>query len=165
MGVSGAGKTAVGEKLAAAAGWPFVDGDDLHPRANREKMSAGVPLSDVDRQPWLQAIRGVVEAHGSAGTSVIIACSALKRRYRKVLSQGTSQVRIVYLKGDPTLIERRLRQRRGHFFDPNLLSSQFAALEEPAAGEVVEVNADLDSVVASVAAALDLELGCDLQKE
>ena len=157
MGVSGSGKTAVGERLAMLTSWPFVDGDDLHPPANIEKMSAGVPLSDVDRQPWLAAIRQVIEEHERVGTSAIIACSALKAKYRRYLLTGTQGVRLVYLQGDQKLLEQRLRDRRGHFFDASLLASQLATLEEPVEAVRISVEANLESVTAAVVTALGLE--------
>jgi carbohydrate kinase (thermoresistant glucokinase family) len=157
MGVSGAGKTAVGERLALRLGWPFHDGDDLHPPANRRKMSAGQPLDDDDRRPWLAAIRDLIGEYEASGGSAIVACSALKETYRRLLLAGTSATRIVYLRGTPELIAERLRGRRGHFFDPALLPTQFAALEEPTGATVVDVDAELDTVVERVLAALDLE--------
>lgn len=158
MGVSGAGKTAVGERLAARTTWPFVDGDDLHPPANIEKMSAGEPLDDEDRQPWLVAIRDVIRTHQEAGTSVIIACSALKARYRRFLLRGARDVRLVYLEGSPGLIEQRMQERQGHFFSARLLASQFVDLEDPVEAVAVSVAGDLESVTSAVTVALGLDL-------
>jgi len=165
MGVSGAGKTAVGEKLAVRTAWPFVDGDDLHPPANIEKMSAGEPLDDQDRRPWLVAIRDVIRTHEEAGTSVIIACSALKARYRRFLLRGVNDVRLVYLEGRPGLIEERMQKRQGHYFDASLLASQFAALEEPVEAVAVSVAGDLEAVTSSVAVALGLDLDSGSQEK
>jgi len=156
MGVSGAGKTAVGERLAARLGWAFHDGDDFHPEANVRKMAAGEPLDDEDRRPWLAAIRELLAAHEREGTDAVVACSALKETYRSYLLSGSPSARIVYLRGTPALIEERLSRRRGHFFRADLLASQFASLEEPSSALVVDVDAELDVVVARVLAALDL---------
>jgi len=156
MGVSGAGKTAVGELLAKRLGWPFVDGDDLHPASNIRKMAAGVPLTDEDRFPWLQSVRDAIVEHAGAGRSAIVACSALKRTYRKLLLQGQPDARLVYLRGARALLERRLGERRGHFFDPKLLVSQLATIEEPTDALVVGVDDELEAVVDAVAAGLGL---------
>lgn len=165
MGVSGAGKTAVGKRLAARLGWPFRDGDDLHPVANVRKMSAGVPLTDADRRPWLETIHDLILSIEADGRSAVIACSALKEAYRRLLLDGTRETRLVYLRGDPELIESRLRQRRDHFFDADLLQSQFDALEEPRDAIVVDVDAGLDSVTASTLAALGLVRGETSEEE
>ncbi len=159
MGVSGAGKTAVGELLAERLGWSFVDADDLHTAGNVHKMTAGVPLTDEDRLPWLLGVREVIVEHADSGRSAVIACSALKRDYRKLLLEGpvgTGDTRLVYLRAAPDVLERRLRKRRGHFFDPNLLASQLDALEEPMEALVVDVDSDLEAVVNAVAAGLGL---------
>jgi gluconokinase len=158
MGVSGVGKTAVGELLAKRLGWPFVDGDDLHPASNIRKMAAGVPLTDEDRFPWLQKIRDAIVEHAGAGRSAIVACSALKRTYRKLLLQGQPDTRLVYLRGTPDVLERRLRERRGHFFDPNLLASQLDTMEEPEDAVVIDVDRDLGAVVNATAVALGLAI-------
>lgn len=156
MGVSGAGKTAVGELLAKRLGWALVDGDDLHPACNIRKMTAGVPLTDEDRFPWLQKIRDAIVEHAGSGRSAIVACSALKVIYRKLLLQGQPDTRLVYLRGTQAVLERRLSERRGHFFDPNLLASQLETMEEPKDAVVVDVDAELEAVVDSVATALGL---------
>jgi gluconokinase len=156
MGVSGAGKTAVGERLAQRLGWPFHDGDDLHPPANRRKMAAGQPLDDDDRRPWLLAIRELIGEHEASGRSAVVACSALKEAYRRLLLADTQATRIVYLRGTPELIAERLRGRRGHFFSSTLLPTQFAALEEPGDAAVVDVDAELEVVVDRVVDALGL---------
>lgn len=155
-GVSGVGKSAVGERLAARLGWVFHDGDDAHPPANVRKMAAGVPLTDDDRAPWLAQIRELIARHEEDGTSAVIACSALKRSYRRRLLAGTRETRVVFLSGRRELLEERLRARRGHFFDPRLLASQLATLEEPTDAVTIDVDDDLDAVTAAVAAALGL---------
>jgi gluconokinase len=129
MGVAGSGKTTVGRLLARELGWPFYDADDFHPAENLEKMRSGVPLSDEDRAPWLLALRALL-AEEARGRHAVLACSALKRSFREALSEG-NDVRFVYLKGSPELIARRLAQRQGHFFRPELLASQLGALETP----------------------------------
>jgi gluconokinase len=154
MGVAGAGKTAVGEAVAQRLGWTFVDADDLHPPENIRKMSRGTALTDADRLPWLQQVHEVMVRHASAGRSAIIACSALKQAYRDLLLSGVAGAELVYLRGTPEVLERRLRQRPGHFFDPSLLSSQFQTLEEPREGVVVDADRPLEEVVADVLTAL-----------
>jgi len=131
MGVSGSGKTAIGKTLAAKLHWQFIDGDDLHLPSNIEKMRKGVPLTDRDRMPWLESIRKRIMDLAKKETSAIIACSALKESYRKVLLSADRDIKLVYLKGTREMIEKRLRERKKHFFDAALLSSQFEALEEP----------------------------------
>ncbi len=156
MGVSGVGKTAVGESLSQRLGWPFVDADDLHPASNISKMTAGVPLTDEDRFPWLQSVRDAIVEHSGSGLSAVVACSALKRTYRELLLQGQPDARLVYLCGARALLERRLGERRGHFFDPKLLVSQLETIEEPTDALVVDVDGDLEAVVDAVAAGLGL---------
>jgi gluconokinase len=135
MGVSGSGKTTIATLLAGRLGWPFEDGDDFHPAANIEKMHAGIPLTDEDRWPWLQAIATWIDARRAAAEHGVITCSALRRAYREVLRGGRPDVRLVYLKGDQSLIARRQAARHDHFMPASLMRSQFAALEEPAADE------------------------------
>jgi len=153
MGVAGAGKTTVGELIAARLGWPFVDGDDLHPAANIEKMRGGTPLTDADRAPWLAAIGAWIDARASASEPGVVACSALKRAYRDTLRQGRPQVRIVYLRGSQAQIAERLAHREGHFWPAKLLASQFADLEEPAPDEdpiVVDIAETPEAVAKAV---------------
>lgn len=154
MGVSGAGKTAVGERLAERLGWPFVDADDLHPASNVRKMAAGTPLTDEDRLPWLRSVRQAMNEHAAAGRSAVVACSALKSEYRELLSSGLAAARIVYLRATPDVLDRRLAERRGHFFDPKLLASQLETLEEPEEALVVEADRELEAVVDAVVAGL-----------
>ena len=131
MGVSGSGKTTIGQRLAQELGWPFYDGDQLHPQANIAKMRQGMPLTDEDRWPWLQALRAHIATCMQRGVSAVLACSALKQAYREYLIVDETEVKLVYLKGDYDLIHTRLAQRHGHFMPPELLASQFVALEEP----------------------------------
>lgn len=135
MGVSGVGKTSVATALAEQTGWPLLEGDDLHPKANVEKMSHGTPLNDDDRAPWLAAIAARIDEWRAKGQSGVVTCSALKRRYRDILVGQRPDVRIVYLCGAHDLVADRMAARRGHFMPPGLLDSQFATLEEPAPEE------------------------------
>ena len=129
-GVAGAGKTTVGNLLAKNLGWKFYEGDDFHPAANVEKMRRGESLSDADRQPWLDALRAVIQSSLANGENSILACSALKRRDRARL-RVNEQVVFVHLSARPELIERRLEHRKDHFMHPSLIESQFATLETP----------------------------------
>lgn len=157
MGVSGSGKTTIASALAQHLGWPFKDGDELHPAANIAKMRAGHALDDHDRWPWLARIADWIDARRAAGSCGVITCSALKRSYRELLTEGRPEVRIVYLHGDQSLIAARLAARHGHFMPSDLLASQFAALEEPGPDEQairVEVDQPVSEIVAVIAAAL-----------
>jgi len=138
MGVSGSGKTTLGRRLAADLGWDFLDADDFHSVANKEKMAHGLPLTDADRAPWLDALAEVLRERTRSGGGAILACSALRESYRERLRVDPG-VRFVYLKADAETIRRRLASRRGHFFDAGLLASQFEALEEPTDALVVDV--------------------------
>lgn len=146
MGVLGAGKTTVGSLLAQQLGWEFVDADSFHSPANIEKMRQGVPLSDSDREPWLDSIRAALLQWAREERNVVLACSALKRRYRDRLEIGTD-VKFVYLKASPELILSRLKSRHGHFAGQNLVLSQFAELEEPADALVVDANNSPEQMV------------------
>jgi gluconokinase len=140
MGVSGSGKSTIGEGLAVRLGQPFIDGDGLHPNANREKMARGVPLDDTDRQPWFEAIVAEMDRHRERGESLVLACSALKVSYRDFLRGGHDDVRFVYLHASREMLAERLEHRSGHFFDPALLDSQLATLEEPSRDEALWVD-------------------------
>lgn len=145
MGVSGCGKTTVAERLAAALGWPFTEGDRFHPPANLAKMAAGTPLDDADRWPWLEALADRIAAQEAAGVSSVLTCSALKRTYRDVLRRGAPRVRFVHLKGPFEVLAARLAARPGHFFPPALLASQFATLEQLEPDEDgIEIDVALD---------------------
>jgi gluconokinase len=143
MGAAGAGKTTIGHALSAALGWPFVDGDDLHPPANVAKMHAGIPLTDADRAPWLDALHALIGRTLDRREHLVLACSALRRAYRETLRGDLRLVRFVYLKAGEPELGRRLSARRGHFAGPNLLRSQVATLEEPSPDEAVAVDATL----------------------
>ncbi len=151
MGVSGCGKTSVGEALSAALGIPYVDGDDLHPPENVEKMRNGVPLTDEDRWPWLDRVAAVLRDQAP----VIVGCSALKRRYRDRIRQAGA-VKFLYLTGSEALISARMAARKGHYMPPSLLASQFAALEPPSPDEATAIPIDqpLSAIVAAALAAL-----------
>lgn len=151
MGVSGSGKTTVGRALAAARGCAFFEGDNYMPPANVEKMAASLPLTDVDRAPWLATLHDLLAEQ--AGAQVVLACSALKQSYRRQLSAGL-QVRYVMLKGDFDLIAGRLQKRLGHYMPESLLQSQFDTLEEPEDAIVVNVDQPVDAIVKDILAAL-----------
>jgi gluconokinase len=136
FGVSGAGKTTVGKLLAREVGWRFLEADDFHPEANIEKMRSGHPLTDKDRRPWLEYLRDQIGRSLTADENAVLACSALKRKYRDCL-RVNSDVKFVFLSGDYALVAEQLRRRRGHFMNPALLQSQFADLEEPQPDEEV----------------------------
>lgn len=133
-GVAGSGKTTIGEQLAARLGWDFADGDAFHPAANVAKMQAGQPLTDADRGPWLAAVTAWMDGVLAGGRPAVLACSALKRRYREQLLAGRDAV-IAFLEIDPDAGRRRVAARHGHFFAGELVASQFAALEPPGPGE------------------------------
>jgi len=156
MGVTGSGKTTVGQHLAQTLGWRFHDADDFHPDTNKAKMHAGIPLTDDDRWPWLQAIRAVIEQALDGEAGAVVTCSALKRAYREALSGGLSNVRYVHLTGDPGVLAARLAGRRGHFMNPALLDSQIATLETPAEAIVVDVAMTPEQQVEAIRRALSL---------
>jgi gluconokinase len=156
MGVVGAGKTTIGSLLASQLGWQFADADDFHPVANVEKIRHGIPLSDADREPWLERLRDAISDWIAIGENVVLACSALKRSYRAKLEIGRD-VRFVYLKGSASVIAQRLRARLGHFADESILASQFADLEDPENAVVVEINDTPERIVARIRQNLGLE--------
>jgi gluconokinase len=159
MGVSGSGKSTIADKLAERIGWRYEDGDRFHPPGNVAKMSAGDPLTDEDRWPWLQAIADEIDRVCKAGERAVIACSALKHAYRDILVHGRKDVRIVFLRGTQALIAERLAGRKGHFMPPGLLDSQFGTLEPPAAGEhpvTVSIDASVETIVEDIVRQLKL---------
>jgi gluconokinase len=159
MGVSGSGKSTIADKLAERLHWTFEDGDRFHPASNVAKMSAGHPLTDEDRWPWLRAIASEIDRVCRAGEPAVIACSALKRAYRDILLHGREDVRIIYLKGTQELIASRLSLRKGHFMPPGLLASQFKTLEPPDRGEnpvTVSIDASVETIVDDIIRQLNL---------
>ena len=159
MGVSGCGKSTVGALLALRLRWEFEDADWFHPASNVDKMHSGIPLTDEDRWPWLDAVAAWIDKTRCSGGHDVIACSALKRRYRNVLIGDRSDVRLVYLKGDETLIARRIATRHEHFMPRSLLHSQFEALEEPGADEnpiIVSIEPRPREIVAQILSALNM---------
>ncbi|HEY7845804.1 MAG TPA: gluconokinase [Bradyrhizobium sp.] len=159
MGVSGSGKTTVGEGLAKRLGWPYEDADKFHPASNVAKMSAGHPLTDEDRWPWLKAIAAEIDRVCDADERVVIGCSALKRAYRDILVHGRTDIRLVYLDGTQALIADRLGRRKGHFMPPGLLTSQFSTLERPTPDEHVlrvSIDAPVEAIVDDVLRQLKL---------
>ena len=156
MGVAGSGKTTVGRLLARELAWRFYEGDDFHPRANIDKMQQGTPLTDNDRWPWLQALKEVIDACLAQGTNAVMACSALKQTYQDYLMHGRDEVKLVYLKGSYDLLSQRLAQRQGHFMPKELLASQFATLEEPQQGLIVDVAKAPEALVAVIRQALQV---------
>ena len=139
MGVSGSGKTTIGRLLSEKTGIPFFDGDDFHSAANKEKMKAGNPLTDADRQGWLQSLNKLA-IEESVKRGAIIACSALKEKYRKLLSENLDNPAWVFLKGSFEIISHRMKNRTGHFMPPELLQSQFDTLEVPHSAIIVQID-------------------------
>jgi carbohydrate kinase (thermoresistant glucokinase family) len=159
MGVSGSGKSTVGAMLASRLQWEFTDADWFHPASNVEKMHNGVPLTDDDRLPWLEAIAAWIDKTRRNGGHSVLACSALKRRYRDVLIGNRSDVRLVFLMGEEALIARRIATRHEHFMPQGLLHSQFEALEEPTPDEnpvVVSIEPSPREIVARIMSSLNL---------
>ncbi|MFX1763031.1 gluconokinase [Paraburkholderia sp. A1RI-2L] len=140
MGVSGAGKTRIGELLAERLHCSFTDGDAFHSEANKKKMHDGIPLTDDDRWPWLRTIRAAIEEKQRAQETAVFTCSSLKRSYRDILRGSDRDVFFVYLKGSFEVLHERLASRTGHFFDPSLLQSQLDTLEAPGPDEAIEVS-------------------------
>lgn len=157
MGVSGSGKTTVGKLLASALHVPFLDADDLHPAENVEKMRTGIPLNDHDRESWLHTVAGKIAEFEKNGGGVI-ACSALKKKYRRILSPSSRKdVRFVYLKGNRDIIYRRMQQRSTHFMQPDMLDSQFEALEEPERALTVSIEGSPEAMCKKIAIGLITE--------
>lgn len=154
MGVSAAGKTTIGERLAERLGCEFMDADDYHPQANVAKMAAGVPLEDADRWPWLERLNALLRERAHAGRDAVLACSALKEAYRAKLRGGIDDFRLVYLKGSFAQIHARIAERHHRYMPASLLESQFAALEPPADAITIDVSESPEAGVAQAVATL-----------
>ena len=155
MGVSGSGKTTVGAKLAQELGWSFYDADDFHSEANREKMAQGMALNDEDRAEWLAALRGLIRKHLEEGSSCVLACSALKQRYRDTLAVN-EKVRFAYLRGSFDQIETRMKRRKDHYMPVQLLQSQFEALEEPRDAVIVDISHTPEDIIHIIRKGIDV---------
>jgi len=156
MGVAGSGKTTIGTQLAAELGWRFRDADEFHPPENVSKMSSGAPLTDRDRAPWLAAIRSFIEATLAQGGHAVVTCSALKEKYRAAAIPDGDGVKLVHLAGDFDLILQRMNARQGHFMKPQMLRSQFEALETPTQALAIDVAKSPDEIVAEIRGKLGL---------
>jgi gluconokinase len=155
MGVSGCGKSVIGQGLAKALGWEFKDADSLHSAANVEKMSHGQPLDDSDRLPWLQSVARVIEEWIAKREQGVIACSALKEDYRKLLiAENANEIKFVYLKGSYDLFEKRMEQRQHHYMKVDMLKSQFQTLEEPHDAFIKDASLPIDQIIAQLTAAV-----------
>lgn len=150
MGVAGSGKTTVGRLLAATLDWRFYDADDFHSPASVERIRAGIPLTDADRAPWLDALAELLRGLARDGTPAVLACSALRQAYRDRLAAAGDRVRFVYLRGEPGVLRQRLERRLGHFAGASILASQFATLEEPAGAVTVDATLPAPTIVALV---------------
>ena len=150
MGVSGSGKTSVGKTLAKSLGWDFYDADDFHPPENVAKMANGIPLDDSDRAPWLASLHELISSSLNADSPGVLACSALKERYRQQLLAGNDGVQIVYLKGSYDLIWSRMKTRTDHYMKPHMLQSQFEALEEPTNALTMDISFPVDVIMQQI---------------
>ena len=146
----GCGKTTIGTLLASRLGWRFEDGDDFHPTANIEKMRSGQPLDDEDRYPWLEILYDLIQDHISRGEHLILACSALKREYRKILGINQRDVISVYLKGNPEILRQRIGKRTHHYMAKGLIESQLNTLQEPRSGIQVDIAMSPEEIVETV---------------
>ena len=150
MGVSGSGKTEVGKSLSQYLGWNFYDADDFHPTQNIAKMANGIPLDDSDRAPWLAALHDLISSSLAENRFGVLACSALKERYRKQLLAGNDGVQLVYLKGSYDLIWSRMAARKEHYMQPEMLQSQFDTLEEPVNALTMDISRPVDEILSKV---------------
>jgi gluconokinase len=150
MGVSGCGKTSVGQSVAQSLGWDFYDADDFHPPENVSKMASGIPLTDSDRAPWLASLHDLISSSLKADRPGVLACSALKERYRRQLMDDNAGVQLVHLKGSYELIWSRMETRTDHYMKPHMLKSQFEALEEPVNALTIDIALPIDEIVQSI---------------
>ena len=150
MGVSGSGKTDVGKSLAEQLGWDFYDADDFHPPENIAKMANGIPLDDADRAPWLSSLHNLIAASLKQERPGVLACSALKERYRQELMDGNEGVQLIHLKGSYDLIWSRMENRTDHYMKPQMLKSQFDALEEPANALTIDISMSVDKIAQKI---------------
>ncbi len=153
MGVCGCGKSTIGHKLASARQVPYVEGDEFHPPENVARMAAGIPLTDADRQGWLESLRDRLKQSADAGAGLVLGCSALKRGYRDILRAGAPDLVLVYLRGSRELLAARMAARRDHYMPPALLDSQLGILQLPAADERAldfDVTDDTETIVAAI---------------
>jgi len=155
MGVAGSGKTTVGSVLAKKLGWPFLDADDLHSPANREKMHRGIPLTDEDRLPWLRLIHEELAGRTRKGENTVLACSALRQSYREILCAGL-EVTIIYLRATAKQLHQHFAGRSNHFAGENLVPSQLATLEEPPDALVEDIGRSPETIVADICLRLKL---------
>lgn len=159
MGVSGSGKSTIGEMLADRMNWPFYDGDDFHPDSNVKKMEQGFPLSDEDRKPWLNSIHACIRQILDKQKHAVFASSALKESYRNILQDDLDDICWIYLKGDYDLIYNRMQERRGHFMKPEMLRSQFEALEEPDNAIIIPISNEPEEIVEQIVEYLRKKMG------
>jgi gluconokinase len=150
MGVSGSGKTTIGQLLASKLDWPFFEGDDFHSAGNIEKMAQGIPLTDDDREGWLDSVANQIKLLESKSRSGVLACSALKDSYRKKLASEAKSVRFVFLHGDYELVRERLESRKGHYMKSTLLQSQFDILEEPENSLEIDIKNSPQQIVGTI---------------
>ena len=149
MGVSGCGKTTIAARLAEKLGWTFIESDSYHSEEHIRKMASGIPLTDIDRQPWLESLHDVLDNLSKKDQSAVMACSALKEKYRQTLTAGLKNVQFIYLKGDYDLIWKRMQERQ-HYMKPSMLKSQFEALEEPDNALVVDIILPPERIVSEI---------------
>jgi gluconokinase len=150
MGVSGSGKTTVGRLLARRLDWIYYEGDEFHPAGNIEKMSKGISLNDDDRTPWLASIKEVIDTCIKRGSDAVIACSALRKKYRWALTANASDIHFVYLKGDPATIRERMKSRDRHYMKASMLQSQLSSLEEPDDAIVIDIGNSPQDIVSYI---------------
>ena len=150
MGVSGCGKSSVGKSLAQSLGWDFYDADDFHPPENIAKMAKGIPLDDSDRAPWLASLHDMILSKLTDNSPSVLACSALKERYRQQLTKGNESVQVVYLKGSYDLIWSRMEKRTAHYMKPHMLQSQFETLEEPTNALTIDISLPVENIVQEI---------------